>query len=107
MARPGNRQRQLPLQGKLSGSATKKEEEKRCPDLNLTRKPYSEVAHFSVKKPAQFRVKINKVIFSLQKDCRPIDDDLPWLVVLVSVAGAQAAPESCRGAGEGDRLSWA
>ncbi|MBO9170797.1 hypothetical protein, partial [Rhizobium sp. L245/93] len=29
-------------------------------DQTLIRKPYSEVAHFSVEKPAQFRVKTNK-----------------------------------------------
>ncbi|MBP1852729.1 hypothetical protein J2Z17_004187, partial [Rhizobium halophytocola] len=28
-------------------------------DQSLIKKPYSEVAHFSVEKPAQFRVEIN------------------------------------------------
>jgi len=107
MARPGDRKRQLPLQGKFSRRSPKKEGDKPALNPSMTRNPYSKPGQLSMKNPAQFWMKINKVIFSLQKDCRPIDDDLPWLVVLVSVAGAQAAPESCRGAGEGDRLSWA
>ncbi|MGV1846259.1 MULTISPECIES: hypothetical protein, partial [unclassified Rhizobium] len=31
-------------------------------DQTLIKKPYSEVAHFSVEKPAQFRVKTNTVV---------------------------------------------
>jgi hypothetical protein len=47
------------LQGKLSRCSPVEEGEKPalCPSMN--RNPQSEVAHFSVKSPAQFRVKTN------------------------------------------------
>ncbi len=56
---PGNRKRQLPLQGQLGRSSTEERRKGQSLDQTLIRKPYSEVAHFSVEKPAQFRAETN------------------------------------------------
>ncbi len=53
---PRNRERQLPLQGQLGRSRTEERRKGQPLDRSLIRKPYLEVAHFSVEKPAQFRV---------------------------------------------------
>ncbi|MFC5443511.1 hypothetical protein, partial [Rhizobium halophytocola] len=41
--------------------STKERRKDQSLDQSLIKKPYSEVAHFSVEKPAQFRVEINTV----------------------------------------------
>ncbi len=49
--------------GQLGGSSTEERRKGQSLDQTLIRKPYSEVAHFSVEKPAQFRVETNNMIF--------------------------------------------
>ncbi len=69
---PGNGKRQLPLQGKLGRSSTEERRKGQYLDQSLIRKPYLEVAHFSVEKPAQFCAETNILI----SDCLG-DDRLP------------------------------
>src|SRR3546814_16093198 len=59
LSHPRNRKRQLPIQGQLGCSRTEERRKGQSLDQSLIRKPYSEVAHFSVEKPAQFRVETN------------------------------------------------
>jgi DNA replication protein DnaC len=56
---PGNRRRQLPLQSQFARSSTEERRKGQSLDQTLIRKPYLEVAHFSVEKPAQFRMETN------------------------------------------------
>lgn len=48
------------LQGQLSRSSTQERRKGQSLDQSVIRKPYSEVAHFSAEKPAQFRAKTNR-----------------------------------------------
>jgi hypothetical protein len=59
MARPRDRKRQLPIQGKFSRSSKDKEGDKPCLDPTMTQNPWSKVGHFSMENPGQFSAQIN------------------------------------------------
>ncbi len=74
---PGNRKRQLPLQSQLGRSSTQERRKGQPIDQSLIRKPYSEVAHFSVEKPAQFCAETNSWSVEQQIDTRQQRQALP------------------------------
>ncbi len=59
------RKRQLPLQSQLGRSSTQERRKGQPIDQSLIRKPYSEVAHFSVEKPAQFCAETNTCLLKI------------------------------------------